>query len=137
MFYVVIVKTVIPYCMKCRSKENATLTPSRSITEKLTASVKEKSLSLWDSRIPTARRSSLGVGRTMMVVLATTSLSTCNAGCRPRRDSTSAWSSASQRVVVTAERPSTAIRCAINLLALLFASDGSASASNAEVSTNT
>ena len=46
VFYVVIVKTVIPYCMKCRSKENATLTPSRSITEKLTASVKEKSLSL-------------------------------------------------------------------------------------------
>ena len=46
VLYVVIVKTVIPYCMKCRSKENATLTPSRSITEKLTASVKEKSLSL-------------------------------------------------------------------------------------------
>jgi hypothetical protein len=46
VLYVVIAKTVIPYCMKCRSKENATLTPSRSITEKLTASVKEKSLSL-------------------------------------------------------------------------------------------
>ena len=46
VFYVVTVKTVIPYCMKCRSKENATLTPIRSITEKLTASVKEKSLSL-------------------------------------------------------------------------------------------
>ena len=46
VLYVVIAKTVIPNCMKCRSKEDATLTPSRSITEKLTASVKEKSLSL-------------------------------------------------------------------------------------------
>jgi hypothetical protein len=68
-----------PYCRKLRSKVNAEVIWSRSITTKLRASVREKALSSYRTIRARARLSSSAVTRIMLVALRSISVITRSA----------------------------------------------------------